>query len=98
VNKKEIRILIYLGMIDVSKVVEGPSDPNLVSMFLADFQMPSTTNNSFFKLAHHFQGVAEVARGFGLPQPVSHGAGKSQVMFVVLRKKSNLLIWKNLLL
>ena len=76
----------YLGMINVSKVVEGSSNPNLVSMFLTNFQMPSTANDGLFKLAHHFQSVAEVARGFGLAQPVPHGASQGQVMFVVLLK------------
>ncbi len=73
-------------MIHISKVVEGSSDTDLVGMFLTYFQMSSTTDDSLFKLPHHFQGVAEVAGGFSFTQPVSHSAGQGQVMFVVLSK------------
>ena len=59
----------YLGMIDISQIIESPSFTDPISMFLAYFKMAPTTDDSLFELAHDFQGVAEITRGFGLSQP-----------------------------
>ena len=54
----------------MSQIVESPSFTNPISMFLAYFKMAPTADDSLFELAHNFQGVAEVTRGLGLPQPI----------------------------
>ena len=57
-------------MIDISQIIESPSFTDPISMFLAYFKMAPTADDSLFKLAHDFQGVAEITRGLGLPQPI----------------------------
>ena len=74
----------YLCVIDISQVVQSSSNADPISVFLTDLQMPPTTDHRLLKLAHHLEGVAKVARGLGLAQPISHRPGQGQVMFVIL--------------
>ena len=71
-------------MVDVSQVVEGSAFAHSVPVFLTDLQVAPAANDSLVKLAHDLEGVAEVARGLGLTQPVAHRAGQGQVVLVVL--------------
>ena len=83
-DPRQKRSITYLAVVDVSKVVESPTDADLVRVFLADLQMLTTADNCLLKFAHHLQGVAEVAGRFGFPQPVAHCSCQGEVVLVEL--------------
>ena len=74
-------------MRDVSEVVEGTADANLVHVLLADLQMLPAADGGLLELPHHLQRVAQVPRGLGLTQPVAHGPRQGEVVFVELGKE-----------
>ena len=73
-------------MIDVAKIVQGPSLTDPVLVLPTDLQVSFAADDRLLELAHHLQGVAEIPRSLGLPQPVPHGPGQGQVVLVVLHR------------
>ena len=71
-------------MIDISKIVEGSSNTDPISVFLTDFQMSSATNDGLLKLAHHLQGVTQVAGCFCFTQSISHRSSQGEIVLVIL--------------